>query len=251
MTVGATANVQDFAMLSEDAVKRRASQVRTKKRVSDHGEVLTGHREVNAMLDLVKQETERIDSRFLEPACGDGNFLTVILERKLAVVEKRYGKSQLDFERNAVLAVSSIYGIDILPDNVRECRRRLFEIFKANYTRLFRGAGKDACRDAVRFILERNIIWGDALSLRTVGEKADHIVFSEWSPVNGSMLKRRDFAFSELLRHEGAMQAPLFPGFESEEQLPLFSDLGEHVFIPTPVREYAPIHFLEIARVAK
>jgi len=69
-------------------------------------------------------------------ACGDGNFLSAILERKLAVVEKRYGKSQLDFERNAVLAVSSIYGIDILPDNVCDCRRRLFEVFEATYTRL-------------------------------------------------------------------------------------------------------------------
>ncbi len=123
------------------------------------------------MLDLVKQETERIDSRFLEPACGDGNFLTVILGRKLAVVERRYGKSQLDFERYAVLAVSSIYGIDILPDNVRDCRRRLFEIFDVSYTRLFKAAVKDKCREAVRFILERNIIWGDALTLNTVGEK--------------------------------------------------------------------------------
>ena len=229
----------------------QAAQVRTKKRVSDHGEVLTGQREVNAMLNLVKQETERIDSRFLEPACGDGNFLTVILERKLAVVERRYGKSQLDFERYAVLAVSSIYGIDILPDNVRDCRRRLFEVFDANYARLFKAAGKNKCREAVRFILERNIIWGDALTLNTVGEKGDHIVFSEWSPVNGSMLKRRDFTFSELLRHEGVMQTPLFPGLEREHQLSLFSDLGEHVFIPTPIREYAPIHFLEIACVGE
>src|SRR6266436_2918206 len=98
MMVGPTPEVERSAMLSEDDVKRTASHVRTKKRVSDHGEVLTGQREVNAMLDLVKQETERIDSRFLEPACGDGNFLSAILERKLAVVEKRYGKSQLDFE---------------------------------------------------------------------------------------------------------------------------------------------------------
>src|SRR5690348_9350074 len=113
------------------------AQVISKQRVADHGEVLTGKRVVNAMLDLVKQETERIDSRFLEPACGNGNFLTVILERKLAVVERRYGKSQLDFERYAVLAVSSIYGIDILPDNTHICRCRLFEIFDANYTRLF------------------------------------------------------------------------------------------------------------------
>src|SRR5216684_7626030 len=126
----------------------QAAQVRTKKRVSDHGEVLTGQREVNAMLDLVNQETQRIDSRFLEPACGDGNFLTAILERKLAVVEKRYGKSQLDFERYAVLAVSSIYGIDILPDNVRDCRQRLFETFDAIYRRLFKAGAKDKCREA-------------------------------------------------------------------------------------------------------
>src|ERR1039457_3265575 len=163
----------------------QALQVRTKKRVSDHGEVLTGQREVNAMLELVKHETERIDSRFLEPACGDGNFLTAILERKLAVVEKRYGKSQLDFERYAVLAVSSIYGIDILPDNVRDCRRRLFEVFDASYTRVFKDSAKDQCREAVRFILERNIVWGDALTLRTVDSQPRYIVFSEWSPVNG------------------------------------------------------------------
>src|SRR5437899_9955817 len=99
-----------------------AAVVRTKKRVADHGEVLTGSREVNAMLDLVKQETERIDSKFLEPACGTGNFLTEILERKLQVVKSRYGKNKWDSERYAVLAVSSIYGIDLLPDNVKKCR---------------------------------------------------------------------------------------------------------------------------------
>lgn len=225
----------------------QAAQVRTKERVANHGEVLTGHREVNAMLDLVKQETERIDSRFLEPACGDGNFLIVILERKLAVAERRYGKSQLDFERYAVLAVSSIYGIDILPDNVRDCRKRLFEVFDTMYTRLFKAAVRDQCRAAARFILERNIIWGDALTLRTVDDNPSYIVFSEWSPINGSMLKRRDFTFCELLRHEQTRQSLLFP--DMEEQLPLFSDLGEDVFIPEPVREYAPVHFMEIARV--
>ena len=169
------------------------TQIVSKKRVVDHGEVLTGKREVNAMLDLVKQETERIESRFLEPACGTGNFLIVILERKLAIVEKRYGKSQLDFERYAVLAVSSIYGIDILEDNVRQCRHRLYGLFDCDYySRLFKNSAKNECREAVRFILDRNIIWGDALTLETVGEKPDYIVFSEWSPVNGSMLKRRE-----------------------------------------------------------
>lgn len=216
----------------------KESQIISKKRVADHGEVLTGRREVDAMLDLVKHETERIDSRFLEPACGTGNFLTVVLERKLAVVEKRYGKSQPDFERYAVLAVSSIYGIDILEDNVRACRARLFDLFDAVYSSLFGSDMKDECREAARFILERNIIRGDALTLKTVGDPSGrdgYIIFSEWSPVGTNMLKRRDYAFHSLLEHEGT------------KELPLFSDLGDDVFIPTPECEYPPVHFMEIA----
>jgi SAM-dependent methyltransferase len=135
-------------------------QVKSKQRVADHGEVLTSKREVNAMLDLVKQETDRIESRFLEPACGTGNFLTEILERKLRVVEARYGRSQLDYERYAVLAVSSIYGIDILQDNVQECRKRLFDIFNQKYTSIFSGRAKDECRNAAKFILAlQGIVW--------------------------------------------------------------------------------------------
>ena len=174
------------------------AQVVCKKRVAEHGEVLTGKREVNAMLDLVKQETERIESRFLEPACGTGNFLAEILERKLRVVEKRYAKSQLEYERNAVVAVSSVYGIDIQEDNVRQCRQRLFDLFNLNYLRVFSSKTNDECRESVRFILQCNIIHGDARSLKTVGETPRPIVFSEWSPVNGSMFKRRDFEFHEL-----------------------------------------------------
>lgn len=219
--------------------KKQEKQVVSKKRVSDHGEVLTGKREVNAMLDLVKQETERIESRFLEPACGDGNFLTEVLGRKLHVVESRYGKNQLEYERNVVLAVSSIYGIDILEDNVLECQKRLFDIVDQQYTKLFNQKTMDKCRNAVRYILQHNIIHGDALTLKTVGDNPQPIVFSEWSPVNGSMLKRRDFTFHGLLEHE------------SIKELPLFSDLGEDVFIPTPLREYPLTHFLEVVNAEK
>ncbi len=210
------------------------AQLKSRERVAQYGEVLTPPENVNAMLDLVKSETERIDSRFLEPACGTGNFLTEILARKLRVVEKHYSKSQLEYERYAVLAVSSLYGIDILEDNAQECRQRLFEVFDRAYTRLFGAQAKEACRAAVRTILARNIIHGDALSLKTVGENPQPIVFSEWSLVNGSLLKRRDFAFHELLAQR------------SMQGLPLFSDLGEEVFIPEPVREYPPVHFLEL-----
>ena len=212
-------------------------QVISKQRVADHGEVLTHAREVNAMLDLVKDETERIDSRFLEPACGNGNFLAEILARKLHVVEARYGKSQLDWERNAVLAVSSVYGIDILEDNVRDCRQRLFEIFDAVYAARFREQARDECRDAVRFLLGRNIIWGDALSLKTVGGSTpgagQPIIFSEWSPVNGSMIKRRDFMLAYLV--------------EKKHQYQLFNDENEETYLPDPVKEYPLTHFLKVA----
>ncbi len=210
------------------------TQVKTKKRVMDHGEVFTSQREVDAMLDLVKQETQRIDSRFLEPACGNGNFLAEILRRKLEIVESRYKKSQLEFERYVITAISSIYGIDILEDNVQECRERLFEIFDKKYSRIFKDKCKQACRDSAWFILSRNILWGDALTLKTVCGKEDPIVFSEWSAVNGSMIKRRDYILANLLAYQ-----PMGAGT-------LFSDLGEEAFIPTPVKDFPVIHFLEL-----
>lgn len=218
-------------------------QVRSKQRVADYGEVLTRKREVTAMLDLVRQETERIESRFLEPACGNGNFLAEILERKLRVVEKRYSKSQLEYERNAVLAISSIYGIDILEDSILECRKRLFGIFDWAYSSLYKKTAKNQCRNAVKYILEHNIIRGNALTLKTMEENPQPIVFSEWSPVSGSKFKRRDFAFHELFSQEKEKQLSLF----SVSDQSLLSDLGENVFIPTPVKEYALSHFLRIA----
>ena len=213
----------------------------SKERVADKGEVYTSKLVVNAMLDLVRQETERIESRFLEPACGTGNFMTGILERKLSIVGSRYGKSQLDYERNAILAVSSLYGIDILEDNVTKCRRRLFEIFDQKYTRRFKKKMKEECRKAVWFILEKNIIWGDALTLRTVGDNPQPIAFSEWSPVNGS-IKRRDFAFHELISEKRERAPSLF----YDRDQPLYSDLGDQVFIPLPLREYPLIHFTRV-----
>lgn len=210
-------------------------QVKSKQRVTDHGEVFTAEREVNAMLDLVKQETERIESRFLEPACGTGNFLVEVLRRKLDVVKNRYRSNQLEYERFAVLATSSIYGIDLLQDNVEECQDRLFDIFNRQYILLYKGNCKEACRKSVRFILKRNILRGDALTLTSVGNGGEPITFSEWSPVNGSMIKRRDYTMANLLDNQPV------------EGLNLFSDLGDQAFIPTPVREFPLTHFLQLS----
>ena len=210
-------------------------QVKSKKRVADHGEGFTSEREVNAMLDLVKDETEKLESTFLEPACGTGNFLTEILRRKLAVVKRRYKGNQLDFERNSTIAIASVYGVDILQDNIVECRARLFDIFNEMYIKIYKKKSRDSVRKAVKFILDKNIVWGDALSLETVGDNSQPIVFSQWSAINGSKIKRKDFCYKSMID-----QASL-------SELPLFSDLGEEAYIPTPIKDYPPVHFLEIA----
>lgn len=222
----------------EEEIKH--NQVKSKQRVADHGEVFTAPREVNAMLDLVKQETERIDSRFLEPACGTGNFLVEILKRKLAVVESRYSKSQLEYERYAILALTSIYGVDILQDNVQTCRDRLMGIFTHSYLLNCKKQIKPEFLKAAEFILSRNILWGDALDLRTPDEKKEPIVFSEWSAVNGSMIKRRDFTFAELAKTVE---------YDKNENN-LFSDAGVPVCIPTPIKDFPLIHFLKLGEDA-
>lgn len=216
---------------SKDKIKPN-SQVKSKKRVADHGEVFTNQREVNAMLDLVKHETERIDARFLEPACGNGNFLAEVLRRKLTVVDSRYSKSQFEWERYAVIAVSSIYGVDILEDNAIECRERLFKIFNERYTSLFKDKCKVECRQSVKFLFNKNILWGDALDF-TNPETKQPIVFSEWSAVNGFMLKRRDYMFKFLV--------------EKTHQFSMFNDEGNAAAIDEPVKDFPLIHFLKLS----
>lgn len=210
-----------------------SSQVKSKKRVTDHGEVFTNKREVNAMLDLVKQETERIDSRFLEPACGSGNFLTEVLRRKLDAVRSKYGKSQTDYERYAIIAVSSIYGIDILEDNIEECKENLKKTFTEEYAKNKYKEINPKVLETVSYILNKNMILGDALTLMTVDGKKP-IIFSEWSAVNGNLIKRRDFTLAELLKNE------------PYEDNSLFSDIFDEVFIPQPIKEYDLVHYLKV-----
>ena len=200
-------------------------QIKSKKRVEEFGEVFTNMREVNNMLDLVKQEAERIDSRFLEPACGNGLFLKEILNRKLKVVASRYKSSQFDYEKYSILAVMSIYGIDILEDNVNECRGNLLDLYISKYKELFKSRIDDNVISSVKKVLSLNILVGDALTLKKPASD-EYIFFPEWSLLNGTMVKRRDFTFSELL-----FNAP-------SDEFTLFSDLHEEVFIPRPIKEH-------------
>src|SRR5260370_38342380 len=96
------------------------SQIKSKKRVADHGEVFTPLWMVEAMLDLVKGETERVDSRFLESACGSGNFLVRVLQRKLTTVELKFGKSDFEKKHYSLLSLMCIYGIELFADNIAQ-----------------------------------------------------------------------------------------------------------------------------------
>ncbi len=212
-----------------------AQQIKSKQRVTDHGEVFTNEREVNAMLDLVKQETERIDSRFLEPACGEGAFLTEILRRKLSVVKSRYAKNAFDYERYSVQAVMSIYGVDILEDNAAICRDNLFEIWDKEYTAICKVQANDECREVVKFILQTNIICGDALTMKQ--NNGTPITFAEWSFVCPAMVKRRDYQLDVLLSG-------------NEQEYDIFNwhyDNEIKAFIPNPVCEYPLMDYRRLA----
>lgn len=210
------------------------SQTKSKKRVADHGEVFTNEREVKAMLDLVKIQSQQIGSRFLEPACGTGNFLAEILTRKLATVlaksqinksQKSPKYSQSHYERDAVWAISSIYGIELLADNVSECRSRLLALFEMHYQTHFKHINP-AVMDVAHFLLSKNIVHGDALTLKDNDGHA--IVFSEWTFVGDIRVNRRDFVYENLVE-------------KVDNASPI--DKG---FIAKPIEEYPPIHFLNL-----
>ncbi len=180
------------------------NQVKSKQRVADHGEVFTADREVQAMCDLVRQETERIDSRFLEPACGDGNFLSEILRRKLAVVTRKYKRSSYDWERYSLLALGSIYGVDIQFDNVCDCQKRLYDIWETEYKKVCKKECNEETKTSAQFILRLNIVCGNALTLMCVDAEGNEldtpIVFSEWTfPFNDARMQRKDYTMDELL----------------------------------------------------
>jgi hypothetical protein len=203
--------------------------VKSKQRVADHGEVFTPPWMVEAMLDLVKDETERIDARFLEPACGSGNFICRILQRKLAAVELKYGRSDFERQNYALLALMCIYGIELLADNVEECRANALEIF-AEYTRVNEG---DDLYLAASHVLRCNILHGDALTMRT--RNGAPIAFAEWGYVGKGKFQRRDFRLDVL---SGSSN------FSAEGSL-----FGKHEIF-TPIKTYPPMTVRELAAAA-
>jgi hypothetical protein len=206
--------------------------IKSKKRVADHGEVFTPPWLVESMLDLVRGETERIDSRFLEPACGSGNFLVRILQRKLAAVELKFGNTDFEKRQYTLLALMCTYGVEILVDNIAECRANMLEIL-AGYLHLEEA---DDLYRAASYVLSQNLIHGDALTMRT--SQGQPITFAEWGYLGKGRFQRRDFRFDVLTQMSTLA-----------EDGTLFAHLGKHEIF-TPVKTYPPITVGELARVA-
>ena len=206
--------------------------VKSKQRVADHGEVFTPPWLVEAMLDLVREETERIDSRFLEPACGDGNFLVQILKRKLAAVEKKYGKSEFEKRHFALFALMCLYAIELLSDNIADCRANLLGIF-SEYLNL---NNSDDLYRAGFYVLSQNLVHGDAMKMRTHDDRA--IIFAEWGYLGKGRYQRRDFRLDSLAQSSE---------FSSEGSL--FSQLGRHQIF-TPTKTYPSMTTRELADLA-
>jgi len=205
------------------------SLIKSKKRVADHGEVFTPEWMVDAMLDLVKEESERIDSRFLEPACGSGNFLVKILKRKLCAVELKFGKSEFEKRQYALLALMCAYGIELLEDNIIECRANMLEVL-ADYLRI---DDADDLYGAASHVLSLNLIQGDALSMK--GADGAPITFSEWGYLGKGKFQRRDFRL-DVLTGSSAFSA----------EGTLFSHLGKHEIF-TPTKTYSPMTARDLA----
>lgn len=203
--------------------------IKSKKRVADHGEVFTPPWMVEKMLDLVKDETERIDSRFLEPACGNGNFLVAILQRKLAAVELKYGKRSFEKRSYALLSLMCCYGIELLEDNATECRENMLAIF-AEYLNL---AEEDELHRAAAFVLSLNIIQGDAMTMR--GKDGSPMTVVEWGYLGKGKFQRRDFRLEALT---GAAS------FSAEGSL--FAALGRHEIF-RPIATYPAMTSSELA----
>lgn len=197
--------------------------MKSKQRIADHGEVFTPEWMVEEMLDLVKAETERIDSRFLEPACGSGNFLVRVLRRKLAAVELKFSRSEFEKRHYALLGLMCIYGIDLLDDNIAECRDNLLGIF-AEYLAL---DGDDELYTAAAYVLSQNLIHGDALTMRRID--GDAIVFAEWGYLGKGRFQRRDFRLDVLTQSSAFSQEGT-----------LFAELGKQEIF-TPTRTYPPL----------
>ena len=203
-------------------------------RIAEYGEVFTNEKEVKDMLSLVQNETRRIDSKFLDPACGDGNFLEEVILQKLMLLKQINKKEQLNYEKNLFLIVANTYGIELLKDNVIKCRKRIYKIVSEIYLKQFKNNFNSQFIASLNFVISKNIVHGDSLTNKNPSN-GEYLKFSEWVFTTRSLVKRREFLYKELIENSIINDSPLFASNQNQ------------VFIPDPYKDFKVIHFYELA----
>ena len=228
MTSDSTSSEFKNDTTAETSDRQVSDLVRSRERVTNHGEVFTPGWLVEDMLNLIGGESERVDARFLEPACGSGNFLIPVLRRKLATVHLEYAASEFEKKHHALLSLMCIYGIELLDDNANECRTNLLETFFS----YLGNRAKGEWLQAAKAVVEANIVRGDALAMTNAD--GGPLTFPEWGYLGKGKFQRRDFEYQTLTSRSSIAGT-------------LFEMLPEHdLFKPT--NTYAPMTVSEIGR---
>ena len=208
--------------------------IKSKSRVQKHGEVFTPRWMVKKMLDQpeVKKACTELETTFLEPAAGEGVFLVEILKRKLKMVSKKYNETLKQYENYSLLALTTIYGLELLEDNAQICTQNLFEVFSDMYTdQILLHSGKKSKKvtESAKVIISANIAQGNFLTRETVGGK--DIVFSEWYPnyrKNSIDIMRTEYTLTEILLKETKSKGLMYSHKEKPLQISFFDTSEEH-----------------------
>ena len=190
--------------------------IKSKSRVRKHGEVFTPDWMVKKMLSepAIQKKIKDIRATFFEPSVGEGAFVTEILHQKLNHVDEISNKS--DWIENALWVVASIYGIELLTDNLIIAKHNLVNVLIEHYQKFYQkelSKNTDLYKSA-RYIIDNNIVQGNALTY--LNNSNNLIVFSEWVKQDDKV-KQLQFTFKSLVEDN-------FNSFDMNRQIELLDE---------------------------
>ena len=236
------------------------SLIKSKSRVQKHGEVFTPKKIVKLMLDQpgIKEACEDLTATFLEPAAGEGAFLVAILERKLKMVAKKFNKSIKQFENYSLLALSTLYGIELLEDNAQACTINMFQKFNEFYLNQVQKYGtraNDKVLASAKTIITANIEQGNFLTRKKPSGKP--IVFSEWKAIDLDKgpttirVQRTEYTLDDIYEDALKSDGEVLKHIEKLDQTDFFAliDSNVNVEIDSDVRQlprYVKVRIIDV-----
>lgn len=230
--------------------------IKSKQRVQNHGEVFTPKRIVKEILNMpnIREACQNPTSTFLEPAAGEGVFLVQVLNRKLKMVAKNYSEDITRFENYSLLALSTLYGVELLEDNAQKCVMNMYQVYYDAYLRQVSEHSskvKNRVLDSAKLIISKNIAQGNFLTKLSV--TGNPLVFSEWQVINLRKntktinVQRTEYTLEEILegvkKENGVLSGYSF----KEEQLDLFSLIDEDINNVEEIKmKYIPVKITDV-----